>query len=569
MATWNYLVDIWEEQDTTVFWEASYLQDIQTVIEPTSNIPETAEQEIDLASFGLENMDEYQMMVNIKEQWGTWEDFRNILGQSRADKAQKVEEEVTEDSDSWILETIWGWLTSFKEWTEDTIGWGIANVPNIIWNTLWFLADVVTPKQFEWLGDVLREWGIKDQKQLQDMLWVDPDTLATAAWEIGTDIGTLLIPWGQANLTTKFPLAAEKIATLSTAINNLWNKAPKIFNTLKSAVTWAKEFGKFEAITEWEVTKEWLATWAIANPLIGSTIRWVWFVSKKLAEKLQLAWLLNPAKLDKVAKQLKTDWVEEVSSVADFLLKKNIKWSKEAIVKDLFADATKSRLAVDTALKSIKKESFDKSSQKAIELVKANLAWKAWLEDDLARVLKLEEKLQTKWLTTFEKNWIKRDLDKFINIFKDSWEIIAGTNKLGASNIRLWVQKQIEKEAKESGIKNIKELNKNTQVSFTLAESIARKDAADQASALINAFAPSWAWAIIWWVGSQWDVFDRLQGVIGWALLWRAAWSTTVKTNIANILNKLSWLEKFAFEEFIKNKWRTELSPEIINKFIK
>jgi hypothetical protein len=37
-------------------------------LQPTLNVPEIAEQEIDLASFGLHNMEEYQMMVDIKEQ---------------------------------------------------------------------------------------------------------------------------------------------------------------------------------------------------------------------------------------------------------------------------------------------------------------------------------------------------------------------------------------------------------------------------------------------------------------------------------------------------------------------
>jgi len=413
-----------------------------------------------------------------------------------------------------------------------------------------------------------KDW-IDTKEQFQEVLWVDPEDFTTTIWEFWTEVGFLFVPGWQAKLAAKFPQAADKIRKLSTAIDKLWQKAPKVFNTLKTGLTSWTQFAKFGIVSEWETSPEEFAVWAVAWPLIGSTIKWIWKISKGIAEKLELAWLLNPAKLDKVAKQLKSDWIEEVSSVADFLLKKKIKGSKEAIVKDLFADATKSRKAVDSALNKIKKESFDEGSEKALKIINENLTGKIGLEDDLLRFTKLSEKLQTKWLNTAEKNEVKRGMDAFINIFKDSWEVIAGTNKLWASKVRASVQKRIEDEAKKAGIKNIKALNKNTQVSFTLAESIARKDSADQASALINAFAPSWAWAIIGWVWTQWDVFDRLQWAIWWALLWRVAWSTVVKTNIANLVNKLSGLEKFAFEDFIRTKWVKELSPDIMNKLVK
>jgi len=563
MPTWNYLTDVlWKEVVPAQWGQAAYLADIQNVIQPTVNIPKTAEQEIDLASFGLQNMEEYQLMVDVKEQWWSSTDFREILEQTRWQKENIVKEKLADS-----------WLSWFNQWVSNVIWWAVSQLPEIVGNVWWFFIgkpiDFLLEKAWvdaPSLEEQFKQDWIEWKKSFQKVLWVDPEAFTTDIWEFWAEIWTLFIPWWQAKLVSKFPQASAKIAKLWETLTTIWEKAPRTFNLLKSALTWASEFAKFDIVTKWDVTKEDLAIWAVANPLIWTTIKWIGMVSKKLADKLELAWLLNPAKLDKVAKQLKSNWIEETSSVADFLLNKNIKGSKEEIVKTLFEDATNSRKAVDKALKSIKTESFDEWTNKWLKIILDNLEWKTWLEDDFIKFTKLQDKLAKKWLNTTEKNQVKRWLDEFINIFKDSWEVIAWTNKLWASNVRKSIQTQIEKEAEEAGIKNLKALNKNTQVSFTLAESIARKDAADQASALINAFAPSWAWAIIWGVWTQWDIYDRLKGAVWWAVLWKVAWSTLVKTNIANLLNKLSPLEKFSLDQFIRTKWWVELSPSIMNK---
>ncbi len=589
MSKWNFSVDLWFEQ-VDVFWEstmtsdASYLQDIQNVVQPTSNIPEKVDQEIDLASFGLHNMEEYQLMVDIKEDWGSLQDFNEILTQLRSDK--QVKSEVETEKDSWFLSAAWDVAETVIDVAEAPwrIAWAaIAQAPAMVWNIwgffLWKPVDFLLKSvglDVNSLEEQFKKDWIESKEKLQEVLWVDPEDFTTKMWEFWAEVWSLFIPWGQAKLAAKFPQAISKIASLGSSITKLWEKAPRTFNTLKNALVWAKEFWKFEIVSEWEVTPEGLAIWAVANPLIGTTIRGIWKISKVVAEKLELAWLLNPAKLDKVAKQLRTDWVEEASSVADFLLKKNIKGNKEAIVKTLQSDARWSKKVVDEALKADTTTKFSQSADEALDVLRKQTSDVPWLKKEFNRFRELAFKNKKwEWLTQTEKNEVKRGLDDFINIFKDTWEIIAWTNKVWASNIRKALQGSIEKQAKnknsldileKAGFENLKAANKNTQVSFTLAEAIARKDASDQASALINAFAPSWAGAIIGWVGAEWNVFDRLKGALIGATIGRVVWSTTVKTNVANILNKLSGLEKVALEEFVRTKGQKELSPKIVEK---
>ncbi len=444
---------------------------------------------------------------------------------------------------------------------EDVVWGAVANIPSMIGNTFGFLADVVTPEKFEWLWDVFREQWIQDKAALQEILWVDPDSFSTKAWEFGSEIGSLFIPWGQSKLISKFPWAADKIADLRKAVDTLWQKSPKIFNALKSAATWAKDVGKFEVVSEWEVTPEGLAVWAVANPLIGKTIKWIGKVSGKVAEKLEVMGLLNPSKLDTVTRQL---WTWDTTAVADFLLKNDVKWSKASIINQLQSIWSKSKNKVDDALLKVKDVASEKTSDDALKILLEQVDWKTGLEDDALRFTGLLKKNQETWLTLTERNEIKRWIDEFLTLFTQKWEVMAGTTKKWATNVRSALQKNIEQDAKKAWIDNIKALNKNTQVSFTLKDAIQRKDSADQARELLTAFAPWWLWAV-WWALQPWDdPFDRLKNIVIWAAVWQVAWSTTVKTNVAALLNKLSWLQRESLLRYIETGWATPISSEII-----
>jgi hypothetical protein len=224
MATWNFLVDIWlQEQVTTEApaWtfanQAPYLQDIENTLQPTLNVPEIAEQEIDLASFGLHNMEEYQMMVDIKEQWGSEEDFNEILTQVRWDKVTQITEaeevEVTEEDIQWFdIWVKWGQAISetakkfkFQSNVDDGIIestfkflWNLPqNTAQIAWDLISIISDPVwTIKSVNnlakagvestlnrlFLDDWKEHFTSDEIKLVSDTVWKEFNRLSNEPW---------------------------------------------------------------------------------------------------------------------------------------------------------------------------------------------------------------------------------------------------------------------------------------------------------------------------------------------------------------------------------------------------
>jgi len=211
----------------------------------------------------------------------------------------------------------------------------------------------------------------------------------------------------------------------------------------------------------------------------------------------------------------------------------------------------------------------DKPSGQALEILETETRGILWIEKEFGRFQALAKKNIDEWLTLTERNEVKRWMDKFARLFTEPWAVRSGTNKIWAVNIRNSLQKGIESDAKKFGIKeNIKELNKNTQVSFTLGESIAKKESADQVRELVTAFAPWGALALGGAFAPAESNFERLQNIIGWFILWQVAGSTKLKTGLASTLNKLSWLEKIELQNFIRTKGAAILSQEIVDKLV-
>ena len=460
------------------------------------------------------------------------------------------------------------WLASFKEWTENVIWWAISQLPKIAWNVWGFL--VWKPIDFAlsklWVNvpsleaEFKKQW-VSDKKWLQNLIWVDEEAFTTQLWEVGAEIWTLFTPTWWVKVAWKI---AEKAPAVVKWLENLSQKAPKIYNTLKSWLIWAKEVWKFEIATEWEVTPQGLLIWAVANPLIWKTIEWVGKISKAAAEKLQVMWLLNPAKLNMVWQQLKTQWVENLS-VAEYLLKNNIKWNKDKIVSQLERLAKQNKQIVDNSLKAIPWTYKNEAVNEILSFMRKDFSWVPGQKEVVNRISELFKKA-TKWkgLTLTEINEVKRIVDRQLNLFTQTWDVRAWATKEWLTKLRWEVQKFIENTASKQWFNNIKQLNKNTQVNMTLADAITRKDAADQARELLTAFAPGWIWAIGW--ALQWweDAFERLKNIVLWAAIWQVAGSTTLKTNTASLLNKLSWLQRKALIDFIESKWATPISSEII-----
>lgn len=472
---------------------------------------------------------------------------------------------------SWDIKKGWNILQKLSWWVDNLVWWATSQVPKLVWNVWWFFiwkpvdfllekAWVDAPsleKQFK------QDW-IETKQDFQKFFGTDPESFATEVWEFWTEIWSLFIPWWQAKLISKFPAAADKIRKLSTIIEKASTKAPKTVNLLKSALTWAKEVGKFEAITEWDITPTWLVVWAVANPLIWKTIQWLWKISKAAADKLEVMWLLNPAKLKIVSDQLKTKWVENLS-VSEYLLKNKIKWSKEQIIKQLEKLANNSKNKVDKSIAWVKWTFKSEPVDEILTFLRKDLSDVPWQKETINRVSELFTKSSKwEWLTLKEIQEVKRLADKQLGLFTIAWDVRAWATKEWLSKLRWQIQKFIETKADDAWIKNIKQLNKDTQVNRTLIDAITRKDSADQARELLTAFAPWWFGAWVWAFAPAEDPFDRLKNIVIWAWAWQIAWSTKIKTNVASVLDKLSWIQKDSLIKFIESKWATPISSEII-----
>lgn len=239
------------------------------------------------------------------------------------------------DADFGVVETIKeepGFLDESLQRLKDepilsTVGAAAAQVPDIISNIwgffIWKPVDAILEKA--WVdapsleAQFKADW-IETKEQFQDVFWVDPEDFTTGLWEFWAEAWAFFVPWGQAKLAAKFPQAVEKIGKLWAAIEKVWatHLAPAIFNTLKSAFTWAKWVAQFEVVSEWEVTLGWAAIWAVAWPVIDKAAKFIAWptwqqVTKKINERFgKLAQTLSPSKTTKLLaeKEIKkgTEW---------------------------------------------------------------------------------------------------------------------------------------------------------------------------------------------------------------------------------------------------------------------
>lgn len=457
MATWNFLIDTGiQEQVASMEQPAPYLQEIQNLTKPR----EQAESEIDLAGFGLQNMEEYQLMVDVKEQWWSWDDFRELLERSRQQEWPQWDKEQEKE----IEEEVW-FLETFREWTEDVIGGAISSVPSIIWNTFGFLADVITPKEFEWLWEHFRESWIKDTKWLQNLLWVNPESFATDVWEFWAEVWSLFIPWWQAKLATKFPQAVDKIQRLWTAINNIWQKAPKLFNVLKSSISGATDLAKFWIVSEWEVKQEDLLIWAIWWPVLTL---W-WKLGKWIIEKFwgarnvnEVAWnILQPTwKFGSLNFESAKQWLVQATKKLGNAEIKTIKDYK-TLSNTIKSEKTKVFKPLTEWLNKIDKTYKDSSVTEALD-------WLLWvLKQQPSKKFKtitneiqaLSEKSVNKWLTLNEIQRVKQLHTQNNRLFTDTGKEAGWVSSEALREVRKDIKVLIEEKASAEWFKDVAKIN--------------------------------------------------------------------------------------------------------------
>lgn len=385
--------------------------------------------------------------------------------------------------------------------------------------------------------------------------------------QAGTKLGAV------ANLGTKIATKSPTLAKYGNPIIQgfTWaatkgNLAQKV---IWGAATGAREWLWFDlasANTPWAGTVWGAVIWG-ALPVVWAGLKATWnYLSRTLPWNLQLQGLMNPAKVTMLKKQLQTEWVTSPQDVGKWMLDRGIKWNKETIINTLISWAEKSKQAVDDSLSAIKKTVFSPVAKKALQQTYDDMAKVAGLEDDAAKVLKLLKKDK---YTLSELNWVKRILDDQYNLFTKTGDPTAWLKAKWLQTIRQQLRKTIEEVASEAGVKNIRALNNETQIARTMADAIARKDSANAVKEALTAFAPTWVGSIIGGVAWPFDnstIEGKVWNVLLGMLAGKVLGSTTLKTNVASLLNKLSKQEISALDAYIKSGGKWNLPSQIIEK---
>ena len=192
-------------------------------------------------------------------------------------------------------------LESFWEWIDNLIWGAIASTPEIVWNTAWAVTDLIWgglglmwfPKGDELLKSLwtqFKEDWIKDKESIQRFLDVNDESKMAKIWEVWANIAAIMTPtpaWkGKVVLSVKE--LALKWKTLLEGI-----KAGKTTATLLQLWTrWAVLWAKAEAITEWELTAEWITEWAVLE--VG--FAWVGKLAKTIVPKKTIDWMREKIK---------------------------------------------------------------------------------------------------------------------------------------------------------------------------------------------------------------------------------------------------------------------------------
>lgn len=453
------------------------------------------------------------------------------------------------DSATWIPRMLAKWAANAIGWVAKQF-WADDDKVNALVN------DYKSYLDSDWSGEAI--WADKDSWTYKGtkMVW---DLAQTAAY------GWLAKAWVQSALWG-YPLV--------TKATPLWVKAAVW------AIEWAADMWIYDMVSESELPSGkdlaiWAWLWAVAPVLwavwkaTGKALK-TW--AKSTAAKLELSWMLNPAKLTEVKNRLIDEWVDiawawlkkgSAEDVGTWMIERWMQWDKPTIINKLWEHATKARqMKLDTLWKSTTLNEIP-SANESLKLIYDTISDVPWLEKTTQRVSELMWKDKFTWKEADE---IKTILDDTFSIFTNAWDVKAWAIKKWLANVRRELKVAIEEWAKKEWLWDIKMLNNEIQIARWLKDWISKKDSADVAREMLSVFSKPALWAVFW-ASSPVGVFDnssfggRIWNAILWALAGKYLFSTEAKTALASKLNKLSWGSKKELERLVA--WE---SIELSNK---
>ena len=511
----------------------------------------------------------------IKERYPQYSEIENSkLTASFIEKFPQYKDSVAEDSFFTPWTKAYKVDRFFAERWEDihNIGaWGVAKIPEVASNVIWFWADVIwkIPWVQEWAWDFIRGQWKKASDRMAEFLWVDLESKSAKLWWFWAEliwVSKLKLPAKVLGYVKSWKITEWTAKLMSKYWTSFAKKYPTIAKTLWTSLNWAKELGKFwiveEGTVEWatDMAKLWAWLWAW-----GWTI-WAWFtkLAPSMATRLQLSGLLNSNKLKEVWKKLKQSWetipnqIKTSDRAANWMLDRGIKWSEDQMITKLDAHFDKAQTLYKTVINWI---GWKYSPPVVLDLLKEIIKTtkgKSWLK-------KVNKELQgyldnfEDWLSLSQIDKVKWLADDFLQIFKDTWEAKKEVIKISHWNLRRETKEFIEMITKKAWW-DARMLNNEKAVSKALKKWIEMKDETASLKALMWYMWVAWlaGWISAWLSGK--DPSSSLWFAIWSWVVWWILSSKRIQTNLASLIKNLSKTEK---EKLTKFDWFKYLPEEL------
>lgn len=464
---------------------------------------------------------------------------------------------------------------------------GLSDVSQgIIWKPIEFLAKSTLPS-------VARLFGASDeqiQKWIDNMIWSTQSDITgwwqesfEKTWDISQEIGRFL--W---SIALTWGISLPKISGTWLALLKSVLSKTAVGAAIGALDTIAYNLSASDGVGE--PVNIWLGSWlwaAISWPwaLLWARIVWPWI--EKLATKLQLSWLLNRSRLDRLQTILRQSGNERLANatpedVASRMFQRDIKGSKEWIIDQLrwvawwARDILRSVLSRGTA--KYKDDSINSILTKVVDELDR---WSSKQYQNAAQEARsLLSRAQDEWLTLNELQDVKSMIDKYLDPYKVSWD--AKVSKQDIANIRSEIRSIIENWAEQEWLIGdlwmwVRELNNEIAMARSMEEAITQKLWSDLAWEILSFVSNKWGTTMAWWLlwSEVWPFDSNTIGgklgniVVGW-LLGRFMWSTKAKTTTASWLKSLSWPTKARIWELM-NKNVDELTDRnrnYLNKWL-
>lgn len=483
--------------------------------------------------------EQYRQMRTYKNQWYSFEASRTLLENSEwLANPTAVGTEKYNPKGSFFRNIV-GWA-----WDSATWIW------QFLWNTA---ADIIgrTAKKL-WADEDRVDYLVNDRKNYLEDSKISKSVKAnTSSWTYKvtkwlTDLAQ--VAWLEWLAKDALPWAAWKLW----ALRNAWLK----WKVAAWAIEWAADMWLYNVISESELPSGedlalWAWLWAVV-PLAWAWLKAAWkFIKKeaaKIAPKLELSWMLNPSKIERVKNMLIDEWTDlawawlkwwTAEDVWNWMIQRNMKWTKDEITTQLWSHSKEAR---NLKLKTLAKSKTLHNVPEADWILEAvdNVIWNVpWLEQKSARV---KELLGKKWQYSLsELDEIKTIWDDILDLYTNAWEPKAWATKKWLINLRNKLKTYIEDAATAEWLWNIKMLNNEIQVAKALEKWISAKDSADMAREMLSIFNKWTIWWAIWaykWPFDSDTLWWRVWNILVWALAWQVLFSTKAKTNLAAMIDK-------------------------------